>query len=135
MLFSVQNEVFFSNFVRKQNVESENFPINPINVFLSDLRVFFLLPVRKTLVSTAQNTISRAVGVDRIQACQRNQQTKITPNAKVNRIRQQAMQLLYQQYWRLLCWSWFIFKEMLKNKNSFYQPLNHTIQIAYIGAP
>ena len=42
MLFSVQNEVFFSNFVRKQNVESENFPINPINVFIGDLRFFFV---------------------------------------------------------------------------------------------
>ena len=42
MLFSVQNEVVFSNFVRKQNVESENFPINPINVFFGDLRFFFV---------------------------------------------------------------------------------------------
>ena len=50
MLFPVQNEgFFFSNFIRKQNGESENFPINPINAFLGDLRFFFLLPVKKTL--------------------------------------------------------------------------------------
>ena len=39
---------FFSNFVRKQNVESENFPINPINVFLGDLR-FFLVTGKENL--------------------------------------------------------------------------------------
>ena len=33
---------FFSNFVQKQNVESENFPINPINVFIGDLQFFFV---------------------------------------------------------------------------------------------
>ena len=42
MLFSVQNEVNFLNFFRKQNVESENFPINPVNVFIGDLRFFFV---------------------------------------------------------------------------------------------
>ena len=42
MLFPLQNEGLFPNFVRKQNGESENFSINPINIFLSDLRFFFV---------------------------------------------------------------------------------------------
>ena len=33
---------FFLNFIRNQNGKSDNFPRNPINAFLADLRFFFL---------------------------------------------------------------------------------------------
>ena len=34
--------IFFLNFIRNQNGKSDNFPRNPINAFLADLRFFFL---------------------------------------------------------------------------------------------
>ena len=33
--------IFFLNFIRNQNGKSDNFPRNPINAFLADLRFFF----------------------------------------------------------------------------------------------